>query len=457
MSGRPQKSFRWWGVTRTDDFVDTTRAASSVELAAHATTWLDVGIGQRRARARVQCVSPGYLSLLGVRPYSGRLLDRGAEHRGQPAVLLGHGFWQRQFGGERSAIGLGLEIRGSIYTIVGVAPRGFSGVVSEPIDMWIPLDGNRESCGALGLSLPSAASASWLRMIGRIRTGYSMDNAEAELATLKPPQPGERALRLEAVGDAGQYWLRRDRKLLPWLIGGGLVAYLVAFSNATALSALGALRRRREMAIRLCLGASRLHIARLLLSEALAVAFVSAGLGWLAARGTAMALGGFWPAGGAGEGAEPRLWLLLAALALLAVLPGGILALVRDGQSGPAGTLRIHPQGDRHSSRVRHLVLAGQLAISFALLVTAGLFWRSVSNLTAVVGYDLGSLVSVSIDPNRSVVSRDVDLRSLRDDVLRQLRTRHSSTRVSLVSCSPLSTAPRQYAHHGPTCSWIDA
>ena len=155
-----------------------------------------------------------------------------------------------------------------------------------------------------------------------IRTGYSMDNAEAELATLKPPQPGERALRLEAVGAPGDARLRRDRKLLPWLIGGGLVAYLVAFSNATALSALGALRRRREMAIRLCLGASRLHIARLLLSEALAVAFVSAGLGWLAARGTAMALGGFWPAGGAGEGAEPRLWLLLAALALLAVLRG---------------------------------------------------------------------------------------------------------------------------------------
>ena len=114
------------GGSRTPMISWTRRALRPRWTCRSRDNWLDVGIGQRRARARVQCVSPGYLSLLGVRPYSGRLLDRGAERRGQPAVLLGHGFWQRQFGGERSAIGLGLEIRGSIYTIVGVA-RGSPG------------------------------------------------------------------------------------------------------------------------------------------------------------------------------------------------------------------------------------------------------------------------------------------------------------------------------------------
>jgi predicted permease len=392
---------------------------------------LNVSVDGQAEAASGQLVSGNFHSGLGVRAALGRMIDNDDDRASaNPVAVISHRYWRRRFGVDPAVVGKTININGAPFTIVGVTPPQFySGMeVGDSPDLTLPL--------ALAARLdpfdPNIQRQSemtqawnwWLRVMGRMKPGVSLEQARAELegifqqsamagweaalADRRPPDSRTPDLpHLRALpGGQGEIYLRQsyEQPLRVMLIVVGLTL-LVACANIANLLLARAVTRRQEMAVRLALGAGRFRLVRQLLTESLLLAFAGSALGWLLAwlsRGLLL----MWsPGRGSQLDAELHMdWRVFGFTAAVAVLTGllfGLAPSLRATRVDLNSALKENTRGAKGSLSVlgKSLVIA-QVAVSLVLLIGAGLFIRTLHNLQNVsLGFNAENLLIFNIDP----------------------------------------------------------
>ncbi len=426
---------------------------------------IDVGGGAEPTIAG-QLISGNYYTLLGVRPALGRLLlpdDDGAP--GVRAVaVLSDGYWRRRFGRDPGVVGKLVRLNGYPFTIVGVAAPEFFGTrVGESPDVTVPLAMQMQAMPDRPDSLLAGDGANqfWLELMGRPRSDVPEAHAEAALRVIfdremadlrahagpKAAALGSPRLALEA-GSTGLSDLRR-RFSRPLMVLAAVVALvlLVACANVANLLLARAAARRREMAVRVALGAGRARLVRQLLTENLVLACLSGGVGLLLAWWTSGSLSALVASDQFQSlDAHPDLRVLVFTLgiSLATGLVFGVAPAWRACGIDPNTALK--ERGDRGSGR-RWWFSAGaplvvaQVAVSLVLLVGAGLFVRTLMNLRNLdLGFETAHVLTLRLEPQGSNQKRSnqVHFMELYAGLLERVRALPGVRAASLTGATPL-------------------
>lgn len=346
-------------------------------------------------------VSGNYFEVLGVQPALGRsfLPEEDSTPGAHPVVVISHGLWQRRFGGAPDMIGQQVNLNGHPFTVIGVAPRGFTSTLSifAP-DAWVPMMMQAQVMPVF--EALNARNARWLQMTGRLKPGVNNVQAEADLNMLmrqlaaeypnrerlveSQEETGLEGARLLPIGSLPPRTARVVAAFMGLLVALVGLVLLIACANLSGLLLARATMRRKEIAVRLALGARRLRIVRQLLTESVLLCLLSGGLGVLLAFWMNRALLSFKPA--LQLPLELNLQLdggVLVAALILSLLTGllfGLLPALQASKPDLVVTLKDETyRGGVRGSRLRNLFVVGQVSLSFLLLVCAGLFWRALS------------------------------------------------------------------------------
>lgn len=411
-------------------------ARSVKQAAAYNLNDERIGRGVDAVTAHVGAASADFFALLGVHPALGRFFDaeEAAPPDGRHVVVLDYAYWRREFGGAESAIGRAITINGQPFTVIGVAPSGFTGVELRPVDLWIPMSAGMHPTP----DWPSTWRAQWLNVVVRTKPGVSTRQVDEDLtATFRASYTGSdeewkvadvsgRDIALTAAGTE-----RPDASIARWLTAVAFLVLVIATANVANLMLVRALRRHHEISIRLALGISRLRLARLLVMES----FAYAALGGAASVAIAYAGGEtmrrvFLPnVAWATSVVNGR--ILLVAVLLTAIV-GAAISLAPIAQVLPlnlAASLRTNvAMSNARSSRSRRWLLVAQTALSMTLLVGAGLFIRSLSNVRRLdLGVQPDRVLVVDVDWPRlsnATAAEAAAERSRQANVWRELRER---------------------------------
>ena len=400
------------GAISPPDFVDY-RKQNTVFENLSAFTQIDLtltGSGEAE-RLNAAGVSAGFFETLGVKPSVGRAFLPADEQTGWPqAAILSDGLWRRRFGGDPSAIGKTINLDGKGMTVVGVMPPGFN--FPKDAQLWQPLP--------LGYAEMRVRRFHFLRVIGRLRPGVTIDRAEvqmksicANLARLYPDSNALYSAHLESLLDRLVGDLRPTLKVL--LIAVGFVL-LIACANVAHLLLARAAARQREIAIRSGLGASAGRILRQLLTESVLLSMLGGALGVLLAWWGLNALVALHPAN------VPRLdevhldgrvLAFTAVLSLATSVLFGLLPALRASRPHLAEVLNEGGRGGsagRAHRRFHNVLVIAEVAIAVVLLFGGGLMIRSFQRLSQVnPGFNPAALWTARIQLPRSPDKYDPD------------------------------------------------
>src|SRR5262249_12931974 len=434
------------------------------DLIASGPRFAGLGAGAELEEVACELVSENYFSALGVRLVKGRSFT--AEDNSAPGVsavaILSHGLWRRRFGANPEIIGQTITLNGASFNVVGVAPPGFKGIFTDrPTEVWTPVM-MYEPLMQLnpGNNRHNRRSSGWLKLMGRMKPGVTLAQAQTAMDTLarqvrEANTPvSNRALPFyekrifAAPGARGDSFLRaKVTAPLQFLMATVGMILLIACANVANLLLARSATRRREIAVRLALGAGRARIVAQLLTESALLAVIGGAFGLILAPWLTDLLLAFQPDA---RDMQPWLGRTLDARALVftltvSVLSGllfGLLPALRTSKSELITALK--DDGALHTGRerfwgLRHLLVVGQVALSLVVVIGAGLSMRSLGKLFAI---DPG------FNPENALVM-DVDLPASRYDeqkgreLIRQLRERLQSLPgvegVTMANLTPLS------------------
>jgi predicted permease len=324
------------------------------------------------------------LDVLGVRPFLGRGFTAADDLDGAPGtVLLSYGLWQREFGGNPSIVGTTVRLDDQVYTVVGVMPREFH-FPSRDAQMWTPM--------RFAPVEFEDRNDNYLHVIARLRGGVTLDAARSEMALLaarlQRQYPKENAHTAASVIRLRDEVSQQTRLLLAALLGAAACVLLIACANLANLLLARAIVRRREMAVRMALGAGGERLFRQLLTESLLLTGLGGVLGVALAAVTLPVLSRLVPS--ALPIAEvPSIDLrVLAFAAIVTTLTGvafGIIPLVQQYRDRGSGGLREGARaiGGRRE-RLRGALVVAEITASVVLLVTCGLLLRALWRIQAI-------------------------------------------------------------------------
>lgn len=385
------------------------------ELTGYSGPWPEkVGHGQETQQVAGETITGNFFAFLGVGPLRGRLIEPADDRPGAPpAAVISYGYWQRHFGGRDAALGATLDIGRTTYTVIGVAPRGFSGPGVDAPDVWLPAQ-----------IVGPAAGSQWryfgglpLRALVRLKPGatpaVAAQQATAVLranyaTTILPPgahAPPLGVLRVltgPLVDPFGPLAMS-DGLHLSLLVGGvALILLIIACANVANLLLLRAATRRRELAVRSALGAGRWRVVRMLLIEstilALAAGAAAIAVATITGRILRVAL---LPAVQWATGVLDLRVLLFAGLAALALgVVTGAPPAIQARRGAGVGDLRAGVRAARrHSTPVRAGLLVLQSALALVLVAGAGAFYLSLEKAGHHdPGYALDHLLTVNVN-----------------------------------------------------------
>ena len=400
------------------DYLDfRTQGRSFDGLAAYGIQPLVLSQGGESQRILAQLVSGNFFDVIGLKAAYGRPVLPAEETPGQhPVVVVSHALWQSRFGADPGAVGRQVALNGRPYTVVGIAPAGFSGMLRGiSMDVFVPL---AMRPALTGESLDERGNRG-LMLIGRLRPGVGIEDARADLALvarrLHSSYPDVWANRLaeprsvSVLPEDASRVLPQVRGPLSGFLGVlfaavGLVL-LLACSNVANLLLARASARRREIAVRVALGARRGQLVRQLLAESLLLSCGAGALGVAFAALSLQLILAFQPplpvSLALGLELDRRVLLFALLLSLATGLVFGLWPALRASSASPIESLAgrgPEPPGRRRVATRDALVVA-QVAGSLVLLVGAGLFLRSLANAKALdPGFDPNGVLVLSID-----------------------------------------------------------
>jgi predicted permease len=369
-------------------------------------------------------VSGDFFSTLRLKAELGRTLEPSDDTPvAAPVAVLGYGYWRSEFGADPSVVGKSVSLEGVVVTIVGVVARGFTGLdPSSSVELWLPLSCQPQMLP--GRFRWNIANTVWAEMVGRLKPGVTKAQAESALTAIFAPSvtsgpdalfKPEDAPRIELPGSARGLSTLRYLFSTPLfiLMAAVSIILLLAVANVSGLLLARAAARRREIAVRLALGARRLRILRQLLTESLLLGFVAAALGILLAYWGVSALAAFFASNwqehlGVDVHPDPLvLGFTVATAALAAVLFGlapGLLGTRLDLAESLKGSPKDSAWASRTERRLGRLgsaMVVTQVVLSVVLVVGAGLLLRTLENLeTMDVGFNTHNVLLVLVDPN---------------------------------------------------------
>lgn len=400
-------------------------------------------------RVQTGVVSDDFFHLLGVEPFLGRLFRPGEDAVGAPpVVVLSYRFWLDRFGGDSSVVGSAFTMNDRVHTVVGVLPPLPS--YPDANDIWMP-------AGACPFrSSPRMLSSRSMRMVGawaRLKPGIPLERATADLASaehdlhLEYPEayPASQRLQLR-VTSVREELTSRSRPLLFTLLGTAAFLLVVATANLANLTLARQLRRRRELALRVALGAGSWRIFRQLAAESLVVTTFGGVLGALLALsgvGILRALAALVTPRAGEVKIDARVLLFTTVVSVtvaivVALLPllrtRRVLALsdaLREGGANSAGGCR--------EGRLRGMLLAAQVALAVVLLVGAGLIGRSLLALERVdSGFDARGVVTARLDLNFTKFGTRSARLGMADALLARLSSIRGVKSAALANALPL-------------------
>jgi putative ABC transport system permease protein len=442
-------------------YVDLTAGTTSfARTAAFTEDDIAVGVGTDARELRIGIVSASFFGFFDAPPALGRYFTttEDAPPAGTAVAVLGYGFWQTRYGGRPDVLGSTLQIGPVIYTIIGVTPQGFAGLwPNQPPVAFIPIS---TYAGALAAGFMqnerwwTTYSWDWMSMLVQQRPGVSNATATADLThaflrSFEAERAGDPTLSPAALArpHAIVASVLSERgpnessfaKVATWVSGVALIVLLIACANVMNLLLARALRRRREIAIRLALGVTRRRLLSQLLTESLVLAACGGALGVIIAEWGGTVLRGQFLAGAADVSvlSNGRTLLFAGLAALCTGVLTGLVPALRVLRPDLATDLKAGiREGTYQRSRTRAVLLVAQCALSVTLLVGAGLFVRSLRQVRDVrLGYDVDPVLIVDLNM-RGVQLDSAQRVGLRRDLLDRARSipgvQHVSPRVSV-------------------------
>jgi predicted permease len=422
-----------------------------------ATSEMDVGLGTGGAtdRQRALVVSGNYFAMLGVNAALGRTFanNEGTEIDDAPVVVLSHGLWQRRFGADPQVIGRNVTINARPFTVIGVAPREFSGTSRATIpDLYIPITMYRQLTGPLqgGEHPLRTRFFTWLYMMGRLKDGATQEQAQAAMnklaAEVYAATPANTSTNLVVLPGVQGFTHDLSDARLPLnllLCISGLVL-LIACANLANLQLARATGRAREFAIRLALGAGRRRLVQSLIMESVLLAMLGGGLGLLIASWMMELLGRFRPANVSVQAngvMDLRVLLFALAASIVTGILFGLAPALRASRpelvpelKGGGGTTD-GPAGRWH---MRSALAVFQIALSFLVLASAGLCTRSLKKLQRLdPGFEPSRVVLMSFDLGLNNFT-EPRAKDFYDRLLERVRTMPGVEAASLGLVTPL-------------------
>ncbi|MGH9162992.1 MAG: ABC transporter permease [Vicinamibacteraceae bacterium] len=407
------------------DYLDYREQTSSfTDLVAYwrTTVHLSTRRGEAAERTWVDVVSPNYFALARVEPAFGRLLRPGeGEGKGAaPVVVLSYAYWQRRFGEDPSVVGEPITLNGKTFTVIGVAPKGFTGLSwGMAVSAFVP-------SGALGVlrpggdaSLENRGDTEW-RLMGRLKPGVTVQEARAEAEAiaqrLAAEYPAEHEGRRILVLPENR--ARPDPAVAGFVpifaavfAGMAALVLLIACANVANLMLSRALARQRDLVIRAALGASRFRLIRLQLVESLVMAACAGALAVLLAELAGHAIVALVPTEGLPvDENQGRDWRVYAFTILVSVVAAVITAIWPARMATRFDLVESLKKGDSHTASSRHgfrnLLVIGQVTIALLVLASAGLFLRSLQQIQQVpLGFKPDGLFMMAVDLGRQQYS----------------------------------------------------
>ncbi len=395
-------------------------------------------------------VSPNFFQTLGIQPQVGRVFrQEEGTAAGRPVVMLSDAIWRTRYHGDAGIVGSVVSLDSVSSTVVGVLPADAQFPFMPKAEIFSP------RYFELSLMTPQRLrlGVGYLSIIARLRSGISIAEANDELALLNrryreqnPAAPDAspatvmtaKGMRDEVVGDV------RPKVMI--LSGAVALVLLIACANVASLLLSRALSRKREIATRLAIGASRGAIVRQLLTESITLALMSGavgvGIGWAATRALAN-----WGASQVPQGfsvnLDARVLLFTLAVSLLAGISFGIFPAVQLASADLNSTLRAEGRSassGRSGSKMRALLVVSQIALSLVLLIAAGLLLRSFNRLLHVdPGFEAHNLLTMNVSLSTTKYSKPDQQIAFFDDVLRRVSSQPGIRSSAISATMPLT------------------
>jgi macrolide transport system ATP-binding/permease protein len=395
------------------NFRDIRAQATTFEPILQDDVLLAVSDGQEADRAFAILVSGNYFDVLGTRPMLGRAFVKAEDQTpgGAPVLVLSYAYWQRRFGGQASVVGRSVKVNDRPYTIVGVMSADFLGTtLGLAPDAWVPMMQQPE-LQPVGDRLEARGSG-WAQALVRLRDGISLEAANAELETIRAALEREYSTndgwRLSIIPVSNSPWgaPMALRPVLLVLVGVVAAVLLIACANIANLLLSKAVGRRREIAVRMALGASRGRVVRQLLLESLMLSLLGGAAGLVVAWWSAGLLMVFVPPTDFPINLGIRVdGSVLAFTAMASIATGLVFGLVPAlHASSPRMVQALREESGRTSAgaakhRLRNGLVVAQVALCLVLLVGAGLFLQSLRRGAHLQpGFDPANVVMASFD-----------------------------------------------------------
>lgn len=373
--------------------------------AYQASTWV-VGTGTEARSLPGVAASWDLFPTLGVHPYLGRFYSAAEDDPGAPrdVLVLSYEYWIRAFGGDRDILAKTLSVGFRPFTVIGIAPPGFTGTEMAPVDYWMPISAGSHP-------RPDWATtwqATWLKVVARLRPSVSTDQAARDAtAAMRSAYTGRDSAWYNVAASARPLSFSSEGRepavaaIARWLGAVTLVVLLIACANIGNLLLTRALRRRGEIAVRLALGMSRGRLVQWLLVEALALAALGGIVGVGVASAAGMLARRFFLSDVVWSSAtvNPSIILAIIALTLGVALLVSLIPLLQSFRTDFVQAIKTGVRdGGGRQERLRSALLLGETALTGTLLVVAGLFVRSLMNVRQVdLGVQTDRVIAASV------------------------------------------------------------
>jgi putative ABC transport system permease protein len=420
------------------------------QVAVYAQDNLNLTGDNNPIQAPVVRVSPNFFSLLGVKPQLGRDFNiEEGRPEGKPVVILSNAFWHSRYHGDPGIVGRTIDLDQVASTVIGVLPASVQFPFAGEADVWTPRYFEYSLMPAARLRL----GVSYLNMIARLKPRVTVAEADSELAVLNDqyrkqnPNMADAGNGLSMIAVPLRDLVVGDlrSKVMMLLAAVGLVL-LIACANVASLLLSRALARRREVAVRAALGAGRSTILSQLLTESLVLALMAGALGAVLGWGATRALM-VWGAKqlpqGIPVGMNPGVLAFTLGISLLAGLLFGIAPALQLARVDLNSALREEGRGasaGRARTRLKDLLVVGQVALSLLLLIGAGLLMRSfVRLLQTDPGFEPHDLLTMNISLSTDRYAKPGQQTAFFDDVLRRVSAVPGVRSAAISAALPLS------------------